>query len=282
MRRILVTAAFASMLASVSPSQAIVGGNLVTSDAKYPWVAAIFTGSDPGSGQFCGGILVASDVVVTAAHCTDELLNNLAIGLPLDPFRTRDPAGLRLKVMVGSRYLGANRGEQRYVSEVREHPSVDLTVLVLESPVTVDPIPYLRPGSAAFLDAPGTTATILGWGLTSEGGSGSRTMREAEVPIVSDASCGQSYADPFWDPIPVVGPEFGWGWDPSIMICAGYPEGGTDTCQGDSGGPLVVKRLDGSWILAGDTSFGEGCARPGYPGVYGELRAAAAFIDTYV
>lgn len=270
MRRILIAGAFASMLAIVSPSQAIVGGTLVTSDATYPWAAALFTGSDPSRGQICGGTLVASDVVVTAAHCTDELLNNLAIGLPLDPFRTRDPAGLRLKIMVGSRYLGVGRGEQRYVSEVHEHPTVDLTVLILESPVTVDPIPYLRPGSADSIDAPGTMATILGWGNTTEGGSGSRTMKQAEVPIVSDASCGDSYSDP------------SWGWDASIMICAGYPEGGTDTCQGDSGGPLVVKRLDGSWILAGDTSFGEGCARPGYPGVYGELRAAAAFIDTYV
>ena len=270
MRRIIITCSVASLLATVSPSQAIVGGSLVTSDASYPWTAALYTGSDPSQGQICGGTLVSSDVVVTAAHCTDELLNTVGMDLPVDPFRVRDPAGLRLKIMVGSRYLGATRGEHRYVAEVHEHPRVDLTVLVLESAVTTEPIGYLHAGSAADLDAPGVVATVLGWGATSEGGSGSRTMKQAEVPIVSDASCGVSYSDP------------SWGWDPSIMICAGYPEGGTDTCQGDSGGPMVVQRPDDSWVLAGDTSFGEGCARAGYPGVYGELRAAAAFIDTYI
>jgi secreted trypsin-like serine protease len=55
------------------------------------------------------------------------------------------------------------------------------------------------------------------------------------------------------------------------MICAGYPEGGTDTCQGDSGGPLLVYLPDGTPRLVGATSFGEGCAEPGYPGVYAEL-----------
>ncbi len=272
MRRVIIGLSFVALASSVTASRAIVGGGNA-SDGEYPWTAAIFTGQTPRDGQFCGGTLVAPDVVVTAAHCTDELTNNLAIGLPLDPFRTRDPAGLRLKVMVGSAYLGdGSRGEQRYVSQVAEHPNtdVDLTVLVLESPVTTAPIGYLDPASAASLDAPGVVATITGWGATSEGGNGTLFLKEATVPIVSDASCGASYADPTW------------GWQASAMICAGYPGGGTDTCQGDSGGPMVVKRANGSWVLAGATSFGQGCARANWPGVYAELRAAAAFIDTFV
>jgi secreted trypsin-like serine protease len=55
------------------------------------------------------------------------------------------------------------------------------------------------------------------------------------------------------------------------MLCAGYPQGGTDTCQGDSGGPLLAKALDGSLRLVGATSFGEGCAEAGKPGVYARL-----------
>jgi trypsin len=56
------------------------------------------------------------------------------------------------------------------------------------------------------------------------------------------------------------------------MVCAGYPEGGIDSCQGDSGGPLVV---DGK--LVGIVSTGNGCARPGSPGIY--TRAAAYEAD---
>ena len=67
------------------------------------------------------------------------------------------------------------------------------------------------------------------------------------------------------------------------MLCAGYPQGGTDTCQGDSGGPLLAKALDGSLRLVGATSFGDGCAQPGKPGVYarvaeGPIRAFVAAV----
>ena len=49
------------------------------------------------------------------------------------------------------------------------------------------------------------------------------------------------------------------------MICAGIGE--KDSCQGDSGGPLV----DVNRYLVGIVSWGEGCARDGYPGVYTEV-----------
>ena len=42
----------------------------------------------------------------------------------------------------------------------------------------------------------------------------------------------------------------------------------TQTCQGDSGGPMAVKRPDGSSVLLGITSYGEGCAQRNTPGVY--------------
>lgn len=41
--------------------------------------------------------------------------------------------------------------------------------------------------------------------------------------------------------------------------------------QGDSGGPLQCSMMDGRWYLAGITSFGSGCAKPGYPDVYTRL-----------
>jgi secreted trypsin-like serine protease len=80
-------------------------------------------------------------------------------------------------------------------------------------------------------------------------------VQEARVPIATDAYCGSAYSD------------FG----PATMVCAGFPEGGDDTCQGDSGGPMFGKTSAGALRIVGTTSFGEGCARPGKPGVYARV-----------
>ena len=77
--------------------------------------------------------------------------------------------------------------------------------------------------------------------------------------MVSDSDCGSSIA-------------YGGEFISETMVCAGiFPAGGRDTCQGDSGGPLVAPLLAGGFRLVGDTSFGDGCARPNKPGVYGRL-----------
>lgn len=85
------------------------------------------------------------------------------------------------------------------------------------------------------------------------------------MPFVSDASCQNSY---------------GSDLVPSEEICAGYSQGGVDTCQGDSGGPMFRKDNAGAWTQVGIVSWGEGCARAGYPGVYTEVSTFAAAIKS--
>ena len=52
-------------------------------------------------------------------------------------------------------------------------------------------------------------------------------------------------------------------------------QGGTDTCQGDSGGPLFGRTAASDLKVVGATSFGEGCARAGKPGVYARVADTA-------
>jgi secreted trypsin-like serine protease len=90
-------------------------------------------------------------------------------------------------------------------------------------------------------------------------------MRQAEVPITTDAYCASAY------PTGLSEIANDGQFDPATMLCAGYPQGGTDTCQGDSGGPLLAPETDGTFRLVGATSFGSGCAQAGHPGVYARL-----------
>lgn len=281
--KVLVTAAALLSAGSLLPSEAVVGGGLVP-QGDLPWVAAIYTGDAAPSGQFCGGTLIAPSIVVTAGHCVRFLrgqtevplmptVYNVAAAIPGDPLASQDPAAIRLRVLLGDVRLSGSQGERILVASVYPYPDrdldtvpdMDIAVLVLQHPSAIAPIRYLRPGDPAALDAPGVAATIVGWGATGESDSGSNSLMEAVVPIISDASCRQSYS----------------AMVPGIEVCAGYPQGGTDTCNGDSGGPLVVPS-PGGWKLVGATSWGLGCARPNKPGVYAEMRAAAAFIDTFI
>ncbi|WP_213011408.1 trypsin-like serine protease, partial [Paractinoplanes toevensis] len=51
-----------------------------------------------------------------------------------------------------------------------------------------------------------------------------------------------------------------------------------DTCQGDSGGPMVGRDAHGDWVQVGIVSWGLGCARDGYPGVYTQISTFRAAI----
>jgi secreted trypsin-like serine protease len=86
--------------------------------------------------------------------------------------------------------------------------------------------------------------------------------RTATVPIVPDSSCRGSYGSDFVA---------------SDMVCAGYPSGGVDTCQGDSGGPPLI-----GGVLAGITSWGNGCAKSGHPGVHTRLTAFSNLVTAQV
>ncbi|KAL7989681.1 hypothetical protein Chor_012347 [Crotalus horridus] len=56
------------------------------------------------------------------------------------------------------------------------------------------------------------------------------------------------------------------------MFCAGSEGGAVDSCQGDSGGPLMCYIQDVThYYLVGITSFGRGCGRPNNPGIYVRL-----------
>ncbi len=230
-----IAGALLSAPTAVAAPEPIVGGSTTTTTA-YPFMMQI---TDASEDQFCGGTLVAPTKVVTAAHCM-----------------AGETAG-NVRVVGGRTYLNGTNGTVSRVSDIWVHPDYsdategnDVAVLTLSTSMPYTPVSYVGP-SDTDVYAEGATARILGWGTTSSGGSSSNQLRTATVPLVSDSDCSSSYGSDFIK---------------SDMVCAGYTSGGVDTCQGDSGGPLLI-----GGVLAGITSWGEGCAQAGYPGVYTRL-----------
>lgn len=104
-----------------------------------------------------------------------------------------------------------------------------------------------------------------GWGTVEEKGKSSPVLKEVKLPILDNNSCRS-----FW----------GSTYRSQYQVCAGYKEGGRDTCQGDSGGPLSCQLANGVWIQEGITSFGDGCAKPGRPGIYTKVSAYVPWIES--
>jgi hypothetical protein len=286
----------AAPAAADRPDDRIVGG-APTTISEYPWQVAVAYDDLPGTGfdrQFCGGTLVAPTIVITAAHCVFDNPPPPPGGPGIPGF---NPAG-SFEVFTGRTNLDSNEGQAIDVAELYyfqgspaapvtqaqstdPNPATgqlydpdtsewDVAFFRLEAPSTTGtPIQIAGPDETATW-APGRPALISGWGdLANAAGNFPNQLQAATVEMIDDATCGS----------PSV---YDGGFFPDTMVCAGiFPEGGIDTCQGDSGGPLVVgvfeRNRAGRAVtghrLVGDTSFGRGCALPGFPGVYGRVAA---------
>jgi secreted trypsin-like serine protease len=229
----------------VTPSPAvqprIVGGSQASLQ-DYPYAVYL---TDLDGNQFCGAVIVSRTAVATAAHCA------LAMS------RTK------MHVIAGREDKRGTGGVDVSVSRTWVQPDYsdpgkgnDIAVLTVRGSLPYQPVKVAESGDTKDY-APGTKATVLGWGRVAAGGDRSDYLRSAVVPVVTDKSCSASYGN----------------YDPKSMVCAGYDQGGTDACQGDSGGPLVVGDT-----LIGIVSWGEGCAKAGKPGVYTRVSSYSADI----
>ncbi|XP_073811936.1 trypsin-1-like [Musca autumnalis] len=219
----------------------IVGG-YETQVNQYPWMAMLlFRGH-----FYCGASLISDRYVLSAAHCLRSFprpfisVRLMAHNLKDRTVRVIDR--MAAKVVVHPKYSMSNNDN-------------DIGLVKLDQAVEMSKV--MRPVCLAMSDRSydNELAVITGWGVTTEGGQVSQTLREVKVPILSQMACHET--------------KYGKDRITENMLCAGTAEGGMDACQGDSGGPLMVANEElNIFHLAGVVSWGEGCAREDYPGVY--------------
>lgn len=265
----------------------IINGALVSGPnftARWQFISALVTATqaDEYAGQFCGASLIDPSLVVTAAHCVTDVDNgDLIFSAPTS-----------IDVVSGRVVLNNDgSGERLDVAAIYVHPNHDpdslrndIAVIRLATPAAATPIDLVGAGDTALWGAGSGLAVsspngpwVAGWGnLSILGTNYPNNLYEAEVPIKSDATCGNDNAGGLSEDFVV-----------ASMLCAGILDtnpnsnssNGVDTCQGDSGGPLIVDDPMGGFKLAGITSWGLSCAGDSY-GFYSRIDGLRTWVES--
>ncbi|XP_068133198.1 coagulation factor XII [Hyperolius riggenbachi] len=235
-------------LKSPSMTSRIVGG-MVALPAAHPYMAAIYMGN-----QFCGGSLISSCWVVTAAHCLDQRpsLKDITVVLGQNLFNTTDQ---RTAVFQVQKYIIHQQySEFTFQNDIALMKLQDVNGVCAQFSQFIQPICLQQ-----ITKATGSVqhCEVAGWGHQYHGADYyALFLQEAHMPILPLAQCQSPFSH---------GDKILPG-----MFCAGFMEGGVDACQGDSGGPLVCE-VDGIVHLFGIVSWGSGCAEENKPGIYTDV-----------
>jgi len=277
----------------------IVGGTPVAVGA-YPFQAAILKVQRGAGGafniksQFCGGTLVASRWVLSAAHCFVEGQKGKVDGV----VTFKDVA-----VHVGHPNILAG-GDKILAKRIIPHPKYvpgtavnDIALIELERAplpaVDASAITLVTKEAEAEYLPTNTELTLAGWGKR-EDEKGTLDLQETRVNAVDRGQCNRVLTSSRMrdrDAARAMNDlAFEFNLSPITkkllenhitslggtvtpqMFCAAAPVDGRDSCGGDSGGPIFKKGPDGKFVQVGIVSFGVGkCGQAAVPGVYTRL-----------
>ncbi|KAL3053125.1 hypothetical protein OYC64_005621 [Pagothenia borchgrevinki] len=210
----------------------------------------------------CGGTILNSYWVMTAAHCWNKHPN---------------PDTRRSMVWLGTHELQKKSARFHGISFVISHSEYkaldhgfqhDIALIKLKKEVRLNGVvkTVTLPGPDDII-TPSSECWIAGWGNigASTPLPDPETLQELQIPLVSQEVCKQQYS-----------------YLPTDVLCAGGI--GEDACDGDYGGPLLCRAPQGGFVQMGIMSFGSpgGCGTDGLPGVFTEVSKHLRFINDYI
>ncbi|XP_071945580.1 mannan-binding lectin serine protease 1-like [Antedon mediterranea] len=227
------------------------------------------------SESICGGIILNEQWIMTAAHCLNDTKKQF--GRLILPITSVD-------IYLGSAQLSSQPDDNRIEAHPEKfvvHPqfdvnaSYDADIVLIKLNQSVQFSRVIRPiclpeqsnttdnnkTNIDHADAPSRKGIVIGWGRVSQYQSISNDLREVYVPLVSRKECADAFRpleENIEEELEVT----------ENMVCAGERDGGKDACEGDSGGPLMFRNHDLAYFVHGIVSWGNGCAKPGFFGVY--------------
>ncbi|XP_034021941.1 elastase-1-like [Thalassophryne amazonica] len=236
-------------------AERVVGGDAVPYDDSWPWQASLQFHSGDSYHHFCGGTLISTRWVLTAAHCVysrrsfDVVLGNLVL--------FNQHIGQRItaqNIYIHPEWKNDSISSGNDIAMVRLQSDASRTSYV--KPVSLPPFDEILPHNCQCY--------LTGYGSMTTGGSISHQMRQAVLSVVDHKTCISA----------------GW-WGSTVktnMICAGG--GKQSACNGDFGGPLSCY-VNRKWYVHGIASFvsGLGCNAPKKPTVFTRVSAYISWIN---
>ncbi|XP_057226238.1 hyaluronan-binding protein 2 [Malurus melanocephalus] len=227
---------------------------------KHPWMASLQRQTPAGNEHFCGGVLIKSCWVLTAAHCLEDPKTKIQVALGklnLKKSEHHEQIFDAEEVILHDEYREKDGILYNDIGLLRLKP-VDGYCAVETKYVKIACLPE-------FLLPAGTSCFISGWGET-ETDEQSHQLLDANVKLISQRKCNE--------------PELHHNRLDESMFCAGkLRKAGIDSCQGDSGGPLTCV-ANSSYYVYGLVSWGDGCGLKNKPGVYTQVTKFTSWIKS--
>lgn len=214
------------------PDRRIVNGQEAT-PGQFPYQVLLNIQKTPTDSSRCGGSILSTNFVLTAAHCVWRAYGGTAVvgahnRMINEPTQQRIPFE---KVYYHAKYDDATNENDIAIVRLSGHMTFNDRVQPVRLPARGD--------NRLFV---GLTATVSGWGNLCYECDGPDVLRYTSNPIVPNSECLK-----YWPSDRIK--------DSSLCMSI---DGERGSCQGDSGGPVTV--VDGgSPLQIGIVSFGRRC-----------------------